>query len=283
MLRSTYQKLKNLVKQNPSLLPSIIILLIIILLEPIGAFFLNTDLSQALSCKSNLPPSLHHILGTTSEGRDMLILLIVGTSATLKIGLIGGGVGFLIGTILGLVSGYYQGNWLDTVISNITDVCLTIPPLAILIMIAASFKGISLVTMGLIIATTAWMQPTRVIRSQTLSLRKSGFVQLAILSMSNKFEIIFKEIMPNLFPYLAATFVNGVTTAILASIGLEVLGLGSQEQATLGNIIYYAIYYTAMWRGLWWWWLPPTLVLILIFISLFYISMAIDKYSNPKL
>jgi len=278
-----FKNIKNIIKNNPTLFPGIILFLIVLLPCLFGGFILNTSLSKVLSTPANLPPSSEYLLGTTSEGRDMLTLLIVSTSSTLKIGLIGGGIGFIIGTFLGLISGYLQGTWIDAIIRNITDVFLTIPPLAILIMIAASFRIVSITTMGIIIGATAWMHPTRVIRSQTLSMRERSFVQLAKLSLSSDFEIIFKEIMPNLLPYLAATFVNAVSSAILASIGLEVLGLGSQQLPTLGTIIYYALYYTAMWRGLWWWWVPPVIVVVLIFLGLFMMSMAIDKYANPKL
>jgi peptide/nickel transport system permease protein len=82
---------------------------------------------------------------------------------------------------------------------------------------------------------------------------------------------------------LAASFVNSVTTAILASIGLEVLGLGPRESYTLGNTIYEAMYYTAMWRNMWWWWLPPIIILILIFLGLFLLSKELDRIANPRL
>ena len=137
--------------------------------------------------------------------------------------------------------------------------------------------------MGLIIAATAWMSPTRVIRAQVLSLREREFVRLARLSGMGSASIIFRELMPNLVPFLAATFVNAVTTAILASIGLEVLGLGPRQSFTLGNTIYESIYYTAMWRGMWWWWMPPMATLVLIFLGLFFTSRALDQLANPRL
>jgi peptide/nickel transport system permease protein len=89
--------------------------------------------------------------------------------------------------------------------------------------------------------------------------------------------------MPNLIPFLAANFVNSVSSAILASIGLEVLGLGSQQTPTLGNTIYFAITNSAMWRGLWWWWLSPIIILIVLFLGLFLVSTALDELSNPRL
>jgi peptide/nickel transport system permease protein len=127
------------------------------------------------------------------------------------------------------------------------------------------------------------MWATRIIRAQVLTLREREFVRIAKLSGVGDFGVIFFELVPNLIPFLAASFVNAVTTAILASIGLEVLGLGPRQSYTLGNTIYEAIYYTAMWRGMWWWWGPPIVILMCIFVGLFLISNVLDRIANPKL
>jgi peptide/nickel transport system permease protein len=271
----------SFVRRVPTLVPGIVLILIVVLPGVFGGFFVDLDLHKVFATEPNLPPSLEHPLGTQSEGRDVLALLIVGAPATLKIGLIGGAVGVAIGVALGLVAGYFGGP-LDSAIRTIVDVGLTIPPMAILIMIAASFPVVTLTMMGLVIASTSWMFPTRVIRSQVLSLRERDFVRMAKLSGVGNFYIIFRELMPNLLPILVASFVSEVSVAILASIGLEVLGLGSRIQ-TLGTTIYFAIYYAAMWRGLWWWWLPPILILIAVFMGLFLLSIALDEIANPRL
>ena len=79
------------------------------------------------------------------------------------------------------------------------------------------------------------------------------------------FEILFREIMPNLLPYIVASFVGTVSSAILAVIGLEALGLGAPQEMTLGNTIYWSQQSAALLRGMWWWWLPPIIVIALIF------------------
>ncbi len=267
---------------NATFIYGCLLILIIVIPCIIGSVTMKPESIKVMAGKPNQPPSTEHPLGTQSEGRDMLALMLVGTPATLRIGLIGGLVGLIVGIILGLISGYF-GGWLDGFIRGVVDVGLTIPSLAILIMIAASFRGLSVNLMGLIVALTAWMQTTRTIRSQVLSLRERSFIQLAKLSGSTGLEIIFLEILPNLIPYIAAGFVDAVSTAILASIGLEVLGLGAQQAQTLGNTIYFAIFYSAMWQGYWWWWLPPIVVLVCIFLGLFMISMALDELANPRL
>ena len=96
-------------------------------------------------------------------------------------------------------------------------------------------------------------------------------------------EIVVRELLPNLLPYLAASFVAAVASAVLASIGLEALGLGPQNEPTLGMTIYWCIYYASLLRGMWWWWVPPVAVIVLIFIGLFLVSMGLDRVANPRL
>ncbi|ODT12954.1 MAG: maltose ABC transporter permease [Mesorhizobium sp. SCN 65-12] len=267
---------------SPALIAGLLLLAVPLLPILVGPFLVTPEMADVFGDVPNLPPSALHPLGTQSEGRDLLAALMLGTPSTLTIGLIGGGTALLIGGILGLLSGYL-GGWVDSVVRTVVDVGLTIPPLAILILVAASFPIVSIVSMGLIVAATAWMGPTRVIRAQILSLREREFVRVAKLSDAGTLRIVFLELMPNLIPFLAASFVNAMTTAILASIGLEVLGLGSRQSYTLGNTIYEAVYYTAMWRGMWWWWLPPIVVLVCIFVGLFLVSHVLDRVANPRL
>jgi peptide/nickel transport system permease protein len=88
--------------------------------------------------------------------------------------------------------------------------------------------------------------------------------------------------MPNLLPYLAASFVGAVAAAVLAAIGLEVLGLGPQSEPTLGMTIFWSIYYGALLRGMWWWWAPPVVIIIVLFIGLFLIAAGLDEVANPR-
>ena len=89
--------------------------------------------------------------------------------------------------------------------------------------------------------------------------------------------------MPNLLPYLAASFVGAVSGAIMAAVGLEALGLGPQNEPTLGMTIFWCMYYAAMMRGMWWWWVPPMAAISYVFIALFMISSGLDELANPRL
>jgi peptide/nickel transport system permease protein len=136
---------------------------------------------------------------------------------------------------------------------------------------------------SLVVASLAWMFPTRTIRAQVLSLRERPYVEMAKLNGMNGGQIISRELMPNLLPYLGASFVGAVGAAILAAIGLEALGLGPQHEPTLGMTIYWAIFYSALLRGLWWWWAVPVGVIVILFMALFLISVGLDEIANPRL
>jgi len=260
----------------------------IVLLGLFGRFFWNTELARVASSPLNLPPfwldggTLDHPMGTENSGRDMLALIITGAPATLRVGLIVGLVSISLGILLGFTGGYL-GGWSDYVIRTLSDTALTIPSLAILIVISSYVREIDVNTMALIVALFAWAGPTRVIRAQVLTLREQGYVRMARISGLSTFDIMFKEMMPNLLPYLAASFVGSASGGILAAVGLEALGLGPQRIPTLGMTIYYALEGSAILRGMWWWWGAPTLILIVVFIGFFLITIGLDEIANPRL
>ena len=259
------------------------IILAIILFGLLGPLFIKASAANVGSAPVDQLPSLTYPLGTDTVGRQLLPVLIVGTPMTLSIGLIAGAIGLGVGIIFGFTAGYY-GGYLDVLFRGAADVFLTVPGLLILVVIASSTKGaVDVKTEALVVSALAWMWPTRTIRSQVLTMRERGYIQVAKFSGTSGIGIIVKEMMPNLLPYLATSFVSAVAAAILASIGLEALGLGPQNQPTLGMTIYWALYYTAVLRGLIWWWLPPIVIIVLIFIGLYLIAAGLDQIANPRL
>jgi peptide/nickel transport system permease protein len=209
--------------------------------------------------------------------------MVAGTPLTLRIGVIAGVIGLGVGTTLAFVSAFYGGT-VDAVIRSIVDISLTVPGLLVLIIAAVFLKqGLTVDQMALIVALLAWRWPARTIRSQVLTLRQRAWVQVAQMSGMNGFKIIFLEIMPNLLPYLAASLVGAIASAILASIGLEALGLGPVDSPTLGMTIYWVIYYAALLHGYWWWWLPPIVIITVLFVGLFNLAAGLDEIANPRL
>ena len=252
-------------------------------------------MATAASAPTNLPPTWveehsimktagvpEHPLGTESNGRDMLAVMLVGTPRSLQVGIIAAGLGMLIGVVLGFSAGFL-GGWVDLIIRLVTDSILTIPVLSVLIVIAAFLGYLDTSNMGVLLGLFLWPGPTRLLRAQVLSMRERGYIMMARLSGASGFDIMFKEMLPNLLPYLAASLTGNISGAILAATGLEVLGLGPTRLPTLGMTINYAIRSSAIIRDMWWWWGIPVVMLVLIFSSLWLITIGLDEIANPRL
>jgi len=270
-------------RRNPALLMGLAILSALFLFWAVGSLMVDSSEARPLSAPPDLRPSLEYPLGTDRVGRNIFAVIVSGTVLTLRIGLIAGAVGISIGTVLAFVAGYY-GGWIDAVIRGVVDTLITVPQLLILIIIAASVRGgLNVEQMGLVIATLSWTRPARVMRAQVLTMRQRSYVEVARLSGMSGPEVIFRELMPNLMPYIVASFVLAVAGGILASVGLEALGLGPLESPTLGVTIYWNIYYSSLLHGMWWWWGPPMLIIVLLFVGLFLVTAGLDEWANPRL
>ncbi|MFP7673870.1 ABC transporter permease [Marivita sp. S0852] len=278
---------------NPKLLWGVGLLLAIVALGLLGRIFWDPDLVFTGSAPLKLPPVgfenlrrqegiWDYPLGTDGGGRDMLAMIIVGAPNTLFVGLLASLIGMSIGIFLGFSAGFLGGR-IDDTIRVLADVMITIPPLLILVVFQSAFGDVTLTMMALLIAGFVWQSPTRLIRAQVLSMKQSGYVQMAQLSGASTSHIMFREMLPNLVPYLFGSFIASVTTSIVTAVGLEVLGLGPQRIPTLGRTIYEAINAGALIQNLWWWWGIPTILLAVMFIGLLLINLGLDEVSNPRL
>jgi peptide/nickel transport system permease protein len=272
----------NYLRRNPSLAVGLFILLGLVLFAGVGRLFIDPADARPLSAPVFEPPSRAYPFGTDKLGRDLLATMIVGTPLTLQVGVTAGLLGVGIATVLAFVSAYYGGA-IDTVIRWVVDVGLTIPSVLILILIAIALGGITVGQMSLVVASTAWLWPTRTMRSQVLTLKERGYVEVARLSGMGGLEIIVRELMPNLIPVIVANLVSTIASAILATIGLEALGLGPPDAPTLGMTIFWVISFSGVMQGYWWWWVAPVTIIILIFLSLFLASTGLDEIANPRL
>jgi peptide/nickel transport system permease protein len=138
-------------------------------------------------------------------------------------------------------------------------------------------------TMALIIGLFAWAWPARAVRSQALSLKERPFVQVARLNGMSNLEIVGRELLPHMFTWLGANFLNAFIAAILAESGLSILGLGPQRDQTLGTMIYWALSFGAILQNMWWWWLTPVVTLIALFLALYLVHLGLDEVGNPRL
>ena len=270
-------------RRNPTLVVGLLMLLGLLLFVVVGSFMVDVERARPLSARALQPPGGSLPFGSDKQGRDLFAVMVAGMPLTLRIGLIAGFIGTLVGSTLAFVSAYYGGT-VDNVIRGIVDIGLTVPGLMVLILLAMNLKGgLDVNQMALIIATLAWLFPARTIRSQVLTIKERGYVQIARFSGVSGPEIIVKELLPNLLPYMVASLVGSVASAILASVGLAVLGLGPTESPDLGMTLYWVLYNAAIINGWWWWWVPPIIAIALLFIALFLVAVGLDEIANPRL
>ncbi len=270
-------------RRNKSLFIGLIILLGLVLFTTIGLVVVDPDNAYPLSVKTKQPPSLEFPFGTDYFGRDLLTAMVIGMWQTALIGLLAGGIGVVVGIVLGFTSAYF-GGYLDAAITGVCQILTPIPALLVQIVIAGSLdkRDVTIYTMALVVALLAWMGPTLIIRSQVLTMKERQFVSVAKLSGMGDLEIIFREIMPNLLPFIAAAFVGQVFGAVFASFYLAVLGLGPLREPLMGNLIWAAQGQSAFFNNWWWWPIFPALAMVLILGSLALINMGLDELANPR-
>lgn len=230
------------------------------------------------------PPSWEHLLGTDRFSRDIFSTLIHGIRATLMVGAIAGSIATLIGVVLGCTAGY-KGGLVAELLKRIIDIFLVIPVLPFLFVLAAvmvTYK-VTYFTVALIIAIFAWSGAARSFMSLVLSLKHSEFVNLAKLSNENDFEIVFKEIMPNMLSYIGTSLAMTIGFAMVTETGMSLIGIGPSDANTVGIMLYWTRQSAAIVRGLWWWFLPPVFVLIAFFVGLILINTGLDEVFNPRL
>jgi peptide/nickel transport system permease protein len=272
------------VKRNPMLGIGIGCLVLLLGFTLIGRLFIDRNLAYKMTVDRNIAPGEKYPFGTDAQGRNLLAIMVYGSGMTLEIGAIAGLIGLGTGILLGFVSGYFGGGMLDMIITGIVDIFLTIPGFLILILVATTFKNLTLTppTMGLIVGFVSWPGPARSIRAQVLSMRERPFIMMAKLSGMGSFEIIMKELVPNLLPFLVMSLSQSVYGGVMASLGLEALGIGSRREPTMGMTFFYVNYYSAFIIGDWWWIFEPVIVIILTLVSLVLMSIGLDEIANPR-
>jgi peptide/nickel transport system permease protein len=261
------------------------VFLVIALAAIIGGQFVTAAMRRTGAYEPKAPPAFDPPamwMGTTTLGQSVAIQWTQAVPNSMLVGLIAATMGTVIGAIIGLIGGYFGGR-IDGVLRIIVDIFLSIPSLLFLILIASLLKGVTVVQMAIVIGAFAWAWPARAVRSQTLSLKERPFVRVAKLSGEGDLEIILRELLPQLLPWLGANFLNAFIAAILAESALSIIGLGPATQTTLGIMIYWALNFGAMIQNLWWWWLTPVVTLMVLFLSLYVIHLGLDEVANPRL
>jgi peptide/nickel transport system permease protein len=227
-------------------------------------------------------PSAAHWLGTTQDGQDCLAQLIDGTRTSMVVGFVSGGIATMLAVIVGLVGGYLSGIT-DEVLSLVSNVFLVIPALPLVIVLAGYLPSKGWLSVAIVISFTGWAWGARVLRVQTLSIRKRDFVEASRATGEGTLHIVFREIMPNQVALIASSFLFTVIFAILTQAGLAFLGLSDVSEWSWGTILYWAQSQGALQLQAWWWFVPPGLCIALLGTALSLMNFGIDEFVNPRL
>ena len=236
---------------------------------------------RALVGTSFQPPTDKHLLGTDQLGRDIYSELIWGARISLIVGLLASASSVAIGTIIGLLSGYYRGPP-DSILMRITDLFITLPNLPFMLILAALI-GRSVWNIIFVIAVTGWTGTAKMVRSQTQSIKERPYVEAARSVGAKDRHIVIRHILPNVFPLVFANAIIGIVDAILAESGLSFLGLGDPTKPSWGLILRHANEAGALATGRWWFIIPPGLCIMLVAIGFAFSSYSLDQILNPRL
>ena len=228
------------------------------------------------------PPCKAFWFGTTIFGQDVFTQFVYGLYPVFLVGVLGGGLATVIGTLIGFTVGY-RGGWVDEILNTFTNVVLVIPNLALLLIIAAYLGVRSYFIQAVFIGCTAWPWTARAVRAQTLSLKAREFVDLAKMSGMSSAKIVFTEIAPNMLSYLVMVFILQFGGAILNAATLDFIGLGPTRGISLGLMMQIALLWGALPLGMWWWFVPPGLAIALLVGALYITNVGLDEVFNPKL
>ncbi len=266
--------------RSPKVLTGLGLLIFFVLLGVIGPMFVGNP--SATGPDAYAHPSLQYPLGTTDTGQNVLAQLVDGTSVSLIVGFVAAAIATVIAVAIGLSSAFL-GGVPDEILSTITNVFLVIPALPLVIVLAGYLHGASTLVISVVIAVTAWPWTARIMRAQTLSLRRRDYVQSARVAGESTTRIIWFEIVPNEIPLIFAQFLITVLYAILIQAGLAFLGVGSVTTWSWGTMLYWAQNAEALSFGAWWWFVPPGLCLALLGTGLALMNFGVDEIANPRL
>lgn len=251
------------------------------LLAVIGPWIAPYDPSQ-IGNQLLAKPSGAHWLGTDHIGRDVLSQLLVGTRGVMLVGLLAGVIATFLAVAVGVTAGFVGGAG-DEVLSALSNIFLVIPALPLIILVAGAFSDTSNLLIALVLAATGWAWGARLLRAQTLSLRRRDFVEAARASGERTWRIVWFETLPNLTAIIASSFISTMTFAVLSQTTLAFIGVANVNDWSWGTVLYWAQGNQALARGAWWWFVPAGLLIAVLGMALSLVNFGIDEFVNPRL
>jgi len=283
---SRYRATVRVATRNDLAKIGLVLLVIFVLMALLAPFIAphEPDARQTTedgSWLTNEGPSLTYPLGTTNGGFPIFSQIVFGSRIAIFVGFltalfVGG-----IGTIAGIVAGYY-GGWTETIIMRLVDVAYGLPFLPFIIVLVIVL-GASVWNIILAISVIAWRETARVIRSEVITIKQLPMIDAAKASGASDRRILISHVLPKVLPTTVLYSVFAIGWAILTEAGLSFLGFGESGVISWGRMLQTAYSNQALLQGQWYWIFPPGLCIMLLVMSMYFISQGIEEVVNPAL
>ena len=269
--------------------------IVLILFIIVGSFLTPQTKANQVDLVNRLsPPSLTHIMGTDSTGRDIFSRIIYGGQISIVVGVLAVVIEVLLGALIGMLAAYL-GGWVDIILMRFTESMLSIPSLFLLIVLG-KYLGKSVQTINifghtfsgsvgiviLVIGLTSWMYLARIVRANVLCLRELDYIVAArSLGASNR-RIFYSHLFPNTISLIIVSATLGLASAILAEAYVSFLGLGVQPPtASWGNILTSAQSFIQ--KGSWWMWVFPSTFIIITILCINLLGDGLRDALDPRM
>ncbi len=267
----------------PTALAGLAILVVFIGLALFAPLFIHPadlDVTQATGPQLG-PPSAGYPLGTDQPGRSVLLLVIWGARPSLLVGVIATVLTMVLGSVIGLVAGHYQG-WAGRALMTLTDWFIALPGLPLAISLSAVLgQGDRSITIA--IAVTSWTATARLVRAQTLAVEARPFIERAKVLGAGNVQIMVRHVLPNVAPLILVSATLTVASAILSETTLTFLGLGNPTEISWGGMLNSAFQSGAVTAGAWWYILPPGIAIVIIVLGFTMTGRAVETVLNPRM
>lgn len=259
-----------------------LVVLAIIFMTYIGSNFIDLDTKTKID-QIYLTPNLNNPLGTDYQGRDVWSQIVHGGKDVLYVAFIAALLSTGIAVTFGTLSGFV-GGWLDNLIMAVTDIILTIPQFPLLAVLAAFISLNSLTFLGVLLGLLSWPALLRSVRAQALSLKQRDFIEAARALDLGVWHIVFRELVPNMMPYIVVSFTLAMTGAVYAQAGLVFLGLVPISADNWSVMIQLAWVRGAIFfKDSVWYIMSPIIAIALLQLALITMTRSLELIFNPRL
>ncbi len=261
-------------------LAGLIIIIFMLLFCFLGPVFYHTNQVLTNLAQVNKPPSAKHLLGTDSDGYDVLGRLMLGGQSSLEVGLAAAALASVFGTTWGAISGFF-GGWVDAVMMRVVDSLLAIPYLLLMLLLASIFIP-TIPVLIIVIGLVSWLVTARLVRAESLTLRTRDYVQAARVVGVRPAKIIRRHIVRNLVGVIVVQTTFEVANAILLLAALSYLGLGPPPPAAnWGGMLTNGLDY--IYDGYWWLIYPAGVSIVLTVMAFNFIGDALRDAFDVRL